>query len=110
MADAQETGRIIGRVVDAKPYELSPAFLWFYMQENSEKGIARALRRYGGRPLGYAGHRCETEPQVEGGNRIWTECIILRATTPADTIGERLFGSIVERDGRFKFVSYANSL
>jgi hypothetical protein len=29
---------------------------------------------------------------------------------PGDTVDERLFGPIVERHGRFKFVSFANKL
>jgi hypothetical protein len=31
-------------------------------------------------------------------------------TATGDTIGERLFGLVVERGGVYKFVSYANKL
>ncbi len=106
------------------PYRMSPALLWFMIGENSHKGSTRAVRRYGGRPLGYTGHRCDPEPRREGENLLWTGCVLLGATplearqpgatslgaAPAAEAGVRLFGSIVERQGRFKFVSFANPL
>ncbi|MGQ0814171.1 MAG: hypothetical protein ACT4O1_06860, partial [Gemmatimonadota bacterium] len=60
------------------PYKQSPELVWFLMQQSSEKGIKRALDRYGG--------------LAEVSSAI------------------RLFGPIMERDGRFKFLSYANDL
>jgi len=92
------------------PYELSPALLWFLIEQNSEKGLVRLLRRYGGRPLGYVGYLCEQAPQLEGANHLWHECRIRRKVASGELIEERLFGSIMERDGRYKFVSYANDL
>lgn len=107
-----------------EPYQMSPALLWFIFGEKSHKGIGRALRRYGGRPLGYAGHSCDPEPSREGENRLWTRCVLhttalherpapesgtLNTASPPPT-NARLFGSIVERAGRFKFVSYTNPL
>lgn len=92
------------------PYETSPALLWFMSQERGQKGIVRALRRYGGRPLGYVGHRCDPEPRREGENLLWGGCALRLAPAPGDTAELRLFGSIMERDGHFKFVSYANPL
>jgi hypothetical protein len=35
---------------------------------------------------------------------------VLRVQAPGDTVEERLFGLILEREGRFKFVSLANQL
>lgn len=92
------------------PYEMGPSLLWFIGQERGHKGIVRALRRYGGRPLGYLGHRCDPEPRREGENLLWSGCTLQFAQAPGDTGEVRLFGSIVERDARFKFVSYANPL
>ena len=37
-------------------------------------------------------------------------CALRRVCAPADTIDERLFGPIVERRGRYKFLAYANKL
>ena len=93
-----------------KPYELAPALLWFLMQENSNKGIARALRRYGGKPLGYLDVKCRPEPKREGANMLWDACVLRLRGAAGDTVSRRMFGSIIERDGRYKLVSYATDL
>lgn len=110
-----------------EPYRLDPALLWFLIGENGHKGRTRALRRFGGRPFGYTGHHCDPEPQQEGENLLWTGCVLFAsATAPAvepgstrtdppatgevEEPGIRLFGTIIERAGRFKFISYANPL
>jgi hypothetical protein len=90
-----------------RPRELPADFVWFFMQQDSEKGIGRALARHGGQPLGYTGYACAPRPRVMGRNRLWEQCV-LRRVVEGDTLEERWFGSILERDGRFKFVSYAN--
>ena len=59
----------------------------------------------GGRPLGYVGYSCPAEPLVEGDNRIWGPCAITRVRSPGDTVTSRMTGPILERDGRFKFIS-----
>lgn len=92
----------------APPAEMSPQLAWFLMVQNSEKGITRVFRRLGGRPLGYLGHACDAEPVAQGPNRVWERCRIRRATAEGDTVEQILFGGILERDGRFKFVSYGN--
>ena len=91
------------------PYEMEPELLWFFLLENGQKGIGRALREYGGRRLGYEGYSCATEPEVQGRNRLWQGCV-LRLGSRQGVVEKRLFGSILERDGRFKFVSFANDL
>jgi hypothetical protein len=94
----------------AKPYELSPALVWFQLQQNGEKGISRALRAFAGRPLGLGGFSCPAEPVVEEANRLRDGCVLrLRAADGSD-VEKRLFGTILEREGRFKFLSYSNDL
>lgn len=92
------------------PYRQNPALLWFLIEEGSAKGLSRAIRRVGGRPLGYVSHSCAPAAEIEGPSRMWTGCTVRRVLAPGDTVDQRLFGSILERDGRFKFVSYANEL
>lgn len=91
------------------PYELSPALLWFQLQQNSEKGLVRVLRRLGGKRHDLLDYRCDEAPEVQERNRIWTGCE-LRLEAGSDTVSGRWFGSILERDGRFKFISYTNGL
>jgi hypothetical protein len=91
------------------PRAQAPALAWFLIQQNSEKGITRSFRRLGGHPLETDGPTCESEPRQEGENRLWSECTVaLRLAGEASAERLRLFGSMIERGGRFKFVSYAN--
>jgi len=95
--------------LSSPPYELSPALMWFQLQGESEKGASRLFSDRAGGALGYLGHTCAS-PRVEGKNRIHPNCELRRVSAARDTIAERLFGLILERDGRYKFVSYANRL
>ncbi len=92
------------------PYELSPALVWYRTESYSSRGLNRALQRYGGQPLGYAGHACEDEPMIQGENRIWHGCVVYSRPSGSDTTTLSLFGPILERDGRFKLLSFANGL
>jgi hypothetical protein len=92
-----------------RPYQMSPALVWFQMENYAGRGLSRALNRHGGEPLGYTGHRCEQEA-TEGPNRIWSACAIERARPDGSAETLLLLGRIVERDGHFKFVSLANRL
>ena len=92
------------------PYELDPALLWFRLAGETEKGMARLLPRYGGPGFSLLGYACPAEPQVQGANRLWGPCTTRVRTAAGDTLALRLFGPILERDGRFKFVSYFNKL
>lgn len=90
------------------PYELPADVVWFQIVGNNEKGAGRALQRYGGRGLGYQGYTCARQ-ETQGENTIWSDCALrLRAEgVPPEMV---LFGAIVERGGRYKFVSYENDL
>lgn len=93
------------------PYDLSPELMWFRHDGLSQQGIAVALETFGGRAPGYVSHRCADAPRPEGANLLWGYCQVrLTLAGRADTVEAGLFGLIVERGGRFKFVSYANQL
>lgn len=81
---------------------------WFLLVQNSQKGITRAFNRYGGSGIRYHTHRCTPEPAREGDNRLWHDCVVELTTADGGIVTLRLFGSIIERDGRLKFFSYAN--
>jgi len=91
------------------PYDLEPGLMWFLVEGHGEKGLARALDERGGRPLAYAGRVCPVGTR-QGENLVWTGCALRRVQAPGDTVVERLFGPIVARGGRFKFVSLTNKL
>jgi hypothetical protein len=45
---------------------------------------------------------------MQGANKIWTDCSVRFVDTLGNTKTTKLFGSIIERERRFKFVSYVN--
>jgi hypothetical protein len=91
------------------PYELAPALMWFQLQGESEKGASRLLAERAGRPLQYVDHTC-APARIEGKNRIHSHCELRHLIPAGDTVAERLFGLIIELNGSYKFVSYANRL
>ena len=94
----------------APPYRQSPGLVWLTRSAGTEKGANRLLTRYGGRRLGYAGYSCSGAADRQGENTIWAQCAVRVANTGGDTSTLRLFGPIVERGGRFKFLSLTNGL
>jgi len=91
-----------------RPYQLSPALVWYQNQNVGGRGLTRLLRRYGGVEMGFVSYRCPDEPEVEGENRFWHGCSV-QHQFEGDTVDIRLFGSIWERGGRYKLVGYANA-
>jgi hypothetical protein len=91
------------------PYQMDPAIIWFQMANNTSRGVARALRSLAGMPLHYRGYDCRGEPEEEGPNSVWERCVVTIAPD-GEEIMVRLFGPILERDGRYKFVTYGNDL
>lgn len=87
------------------PYEMPPDLLWMQLTMGSEKGLEKAIRSLPPRTLRYAGHECG-RVEHEGVNVVHQVCTVRLAN--GETV--RLFGSILERGGRFKLVSWANSL
>lgn len=91
-----------------KPYELPPEIAWLLSEQNSIKGFTRLARRLGMKRLGLRGYEC-ADPVTEGTNRFWRACRVTYID-PANgfPVTKALFGAIMERDGRYKFLSYAN--
>lgn len=93
------------------PYRQSPELVWLQRSAATNKGAARLLSRFGGHSLDYAGHTCPGAPVREGANTLWSACFVNSASpTSGDTTRLRLFGPIIERGGRYKFLSLANGL
>lgn len=92
----------------APPYELPPGLFWFQIENGTSRGFGRMLERMGGRPVHAEGYTCPSDPLVEGPNRIWESCVVHLSPRGGEARDLRLFGSILERDGIFKFISYSN--
>ena len=89
---------------------LDPQTTWLLLRLESEKGLTRLMQRLGGTGAAFAALHCEPEPTLQGPNRLWEQCRAQLRGAPAGFRAQRLFGTIVERDGRFKFVSYKTDL
>ncbi|HET6680915.1 MAG TPA: hypothetical protein VFG84_06915 [Gemmatimonadaceae bacterium] len=92
-----------------EPLRTKPGLIWTQMQLASNTGATRLFERSGGRPFTAGGLICREEVEVQGDNRIWAGCVVRRAGSDGVATDERLFGSIIERDGQFKFMTYANA-
>ena len=92
------------------PYDLSPDLLWFMLENRGTIGLAHLVRERMGSRLSYVRYQCDSLPSVEGENRVWGPCTVARRQGDGKLVMERLFGLILERRGRFKFVNYANKL
>ena len=89
------------------PYRQSPGVRWSLITSTSSQGAARVWSRHAGLPMGFTGYRCNPKPEIMGRNQVWTGCVVEWKNGPEHgTI--RLFGPIIERDGEFKFVTYAS--
>lgn len=93
----------------APPYRQAPGLVWMRQDGASRIGLARLLARYGGTAAGRAAVSCTEPPAVEGRNRIWRDCAI-RLGRGGQAITAQLFGAVIERDGQFKILSFANDL
>lgn len=92
------------------PYDLEPGLMWFTLYERSNEGARKVLTRYGGHPMHLLGYDCGKGKHREDRNTIYGPCAVRWKTEAGDTVSVRLIGKILERDGRFKFLSYANPL
>lgn len=90
------------------PYQQDPALVWRTIQNPSESGFIRLVRRAGGVPVTLRSYRCDVKPASEGKNRLWGNCVLTLVGEKGDTSTHRFFGSILERGGQFKFMSYKN--
>jgi hypothetical protein len=91
------------------PYEAPPELLWAQFLATSDEGAKRLLHRFGGASLAVESVICGT-PAIEGANRLHEGCLVRLKEGAALGKPTRLFGTILERDGRFKFVGFANAL
>ena len=92
------------------PYRQSPDLVWLSRSASTDKALSRLFGRFGGKPLGYAGLTCPDSADRQGVNRLWSGCVVHRVASVGDTTGLRMFGAIIARERRFKFLSLTNGL
>ncbi len=92
------------------PYRQSPSLAWRLIQDPSLSGLSKLLASRGGKPLTYISHRCDPKIAREGRTTRYAGCILTVRENGGKPITRLLFGSILERDGQFKFLSYSNKM
>ena len=92
-----------------EPMQQAPDLVWLRHAAASGTGLTRLLERVSGRSLGYKSVDCDPTPATEGKNRIWKNCVIRYVPPGGPVESRRLFAGIIEREGRFKILSYANA-
>ena len=90
------------------PYRQSAGLSWMLIRNPSQSGLTRLLRRAADIHATYVDHRCATPPERQGRNVIWTSCSISVRAGNGQLESHRYLGSILERDGRFKVLSFRN--
>src|SRR5262245_23982981 len=90
------------------PYKQPPSFAWRLIQDPSSAGLTKLLRRLGGQRIAFVSERCDPKVEHEGKTTRYVGCLVTVVTPSGDTATKRYFGSIIERGGQFKFLSYKN--
>ncbi len=89
---------------------MPPTLRWDLMTLSSEKGIGRAIDRIGGKPLTLQSLDCPNPPTTSGTIAMHDDCTVRIGRADGTTFTGRLFGSIIEHAGRFKFAGYNNDM
>ncbi len=92
------------------PYEAPPQLLWGQLLASSNKGATQLVNRFGGRRVTVSRFRCPTPPDTQGANVLHSKCEARLTAPGTQTVDGILFGTIIERDGRFKFVGLSTDL
>ena len=92
------------------PYDLEPGLMWRMLLQRSDRGIRRALARYGGRKIELLSYDCGREVSREGANIISGPCVMRVRNERGQAVAVRLLGRVIERGGGFKVLSFSNKL
>lgn len=90
------------------PYHQPPSFAWRLIQNPSTAGLSKLLKRLGGKPMTFVSAVCDPKLLHEGRTTRYAGCLVRVVGEQRDTATKRYFGSIIERGGQFKFLSYTN--
>lgn len=89
------------------PYDLSPGLMWLQIERGTERGAGLVLAELHGRDARFPGVRCASGPEPQDANLLHTGCAVRYAMQGEGEREAALFGPVLERGGRLKFLSYA---
>ena len=90
------------------PYRQDPALMWRTIQNPSVSGLTRLLRRTDEIPAKLERYKCTGRTEQQGRNTLISGCFLRVVDKHGEISTHRYFGTIIERDGKFKIVSYRN--
>ncbi len=99
-----------GSKLSKPPYEAPPELLWEQVLANSDGGARQLFARFGGKPFVIERVNCPAPSDTTESSVVYSECRVRVRPGNGRSVEDRLFGSIVEHRGRFKFLGYANRL
>lgn len=91
------------------PMQQPPQLSWYLESSPSEVGFARLVTRLGGRAWRASETRCPGTEVREGSNTIVSGCVVRVRDNDGGPRDLRLFGPLIEREGRWKVLSWANA-
>ena len=86
------------------PYYQPPEIAWMLLQNPSNTGFGRLLERVAGGRIQHTGYTCDA-PEVDGRVALHRNCRV-RMSAAGEVANRKLFGTIVEHAGRFKFLGF----
>ena len=89
------------------PYNQPPELEWLLLSQQSDASLSKLLRR--AERMEFRGYACAKAPEQDGGLHYWPDCVV-HVREGGRVRDVRLFGSIIELDGRFKFRDLKNDL
>ncbi|HCT56035.1 MAG TPA: hypothetical protein DGD08_02355 [Gemmatimonas aurantiaca] len=92
------------------PYEAPPELLWGQILASSDKGARQLVNRLGGSTITVSKLRCPAAADTVGHNLVHARCEVQFSAPGKPMLEGNLFGSVIERDGRFKFMGFANRI
>lgn len=99
-----------GSPMSLPPYEAPPQLLWGQIMAASNEGARALMKQFGGKPLAIRQFRCPAAPLAQSGNLLHQSCVVSLRAAGHVLPAQRYFGTVVERDKRFKFLGYSNAL
>jgi hypothetical protein len=94
--------------VSRAPYRQPPEIAWLLMQASTGGAISKLVNKAADR-FELLGYRCAVAPEIEGAVTVTRGCVV-RVREDGTERELRLFGRIVERGGRWRFLGLDGDL
>jgi len=94
--------------ISRPPYRQPPEVAWLLLEAGNGSAIQKLTGKAAER-FAFLGYDCPQPPETQGVLRLHTRCT-MRVREDGQARDVRLFGTIIERDGRWKFLALEGDL